>query len=247
MDTNLDVDDRLESQIDDEPAPFWSPWATVGWGLLVFGVFVLCQVAAAIVWTVVVDRPETAFDGDLLAIGIVVSASIGTAMVVGVTALRSWSRTRDALALSIPSFTAVAGWLAVSVVMLVASDTLTWVLGKPIVPDFMLDVVRSVTMDPLLWLAVIIAAPLFEELFFRGFLIEGLRRGRLGGAGAVIVTATCWASIHIQYGLYEIATIFVFGLVLGAARIRTGSLWVPVAMHVLTNLVATMEAYLLGT
>jgi membrane protease YdiL (CAAX protease family) len=100
---------------------------------------------------------------------------------------------------------------------------------------------------PLLWLSIIVAAPVFEEFFFRGFLIEGLRRGKLGDAGAIVLTSLFWASIHIQYGLYEIGTIFIFGLALGLARIGSRSLWVPVAMHMVANLVATLEAYLLST
>ena len=136
--------------------------------------------------------------------------------------------------------------MAITAAMAVASDTLTWLLGKPIVPEFMADLVRNTSIVPLLWLSIIVAAPVFEELFFRGFLIEGLRRGSLGDAGAIVLTSIIWASIHIQYGLYEIGTIFIFGLALGLARIGCRSLWVPIAMHMAGNLVATLEAYVLA-
>ena len=89
--------------------------------------------------------------------------------------------------------------------------------------------------------AIVVAAPVFEELAFRGFLLEGLRRGPLGDAGAVIVTSFAWAAVHLQYDVYEIGTIVVFGLILGAARLAGGSLWVPITMHVLVNLVASVE------
>ena len=59
-----------------------------------------------------------------------------------------------------------------------------------------------------------------------------------------------WATVG--WGLV-VSTVFVavqimviFGLVLGLARIGSGSLWVPIAMHVTANLVATMEAYFIG-
>ena len=50
------------------------------------------------------------------------------------------------------------------------------------------------------------------------------------------------ASIHLQYDVYQIGTIFFIGILLGVARIRSGSLYVPLAMHTLINLLATVEA-----
>jgi membrane protease YdiL (CAAX protease family) len=58
----------------------------------------------------------------------------------------------------------------------------------------------------------------------------------------VLLTTVAWASLHIQYCLFQISTIFLVGLTLGYARIRTGSLAVPLAMHAVNNLLATLEA-----
>jgi hypothetical protein len=93
----------------------------------------------------------------------------------------------------------------------------------------------------LLWVAVALAAPLFEELFFRGFLFRGLCGSALGAAGAIVVTAALWALIHVQYDGYEIASIFAFGLVLGIARHRSGSTWTPIGMHALLNFIAMTQ------
>ena len=72
-------------------------------------------------------------------------------------------------------------------------------------------------------------------------MLEGLRRGRLQAGGAVVLTAFLWSVLHIQYGYYEIALIFSLGLVLGWVRLRTGSLYLAVAMHALVNLVGTLQ------
>ena len=85
-------------------------------------------------------------------------------------------------------------------------------------------------------------APILEELFFRGFLYSGLSSSFLGPLGTILITSISWAAIHLQYDLYGISTIFVFGLLLGAARLKTHSLIVPVLMHALMNLVATIQA-----
>jgi membrane protease YdiL (CAAX protease family) len=50
-----------------------------------------------------------------------------------------------------------------------------------------------------------------------------------------------WSALHTQYDLYGIALIFLGGLLLGYARLRGGSAYVPIAMHVVQNLVATLE------
>jgi len=189
---------------------------------------------------------QLAMNGDVVAIGSLATGVVCSALVLLLAAIKRGSRPRESLALSGPGIAGLARWIALTIGLIIISDTLTVALGKPIVPEFMYEIVNSTTAPALLWLAIIIAAPFFEELFVRGFLLEGLRRGSLGDAGAIVLTSVFWASIHVQYGLYEIGTIFVFGLALGLARIGTKSLWVPIAMHVTANLVATLEAYLLG-
>jgi len=244
-----------EATTDHQPSPFFSPWAAVGWGLLILTVFMLSQAATVIVWSAMrsaagADPADLAAElgaaGDLMMVATLISAVVGSTLVFALVTVGRGIRPRDALALRAPAPRSVVMWLAITAGLIVASDALTWILEKPIVPEFMADLVRNATIAPLLWFVIIVAAPIFEELFFRGFLIEGLRRGNLGDAGAIVLTSIFWASFHIQYGLYEIGTIFIFGLALGLARIGSRSLWVPISMHMTANLVATLEAYLLG-
>lgn len=248
------MDEQTVDVIEPSPPLFWSPWATVGWGILVMAVFIVVQNLVVIAWSMVklaseesfeleVFAAELAANGNVATIGTLASALACGVLVMVLSVFKKGSRPRSSLALDPPSVASLARWLALTVLLIAVSDGLTTILGKPIVPEFMADLVASVSFAPLLWLAVIVAAPLFEELFFRGFLIAGLRRGSLGDAGAIVLSSAVWASIHIQYGLYEIITIFIFGLVLGLARIGSRSLWVPVAMHMTANLVATLEAY----
>ena len=42
------------------------------------------------------------------------------------------------------------------------------------------------------------------------------------------------------------ATVVLMGLLIGAARVRTGSIYVPIAMHSAASLVAMIEAALVG-
>ena len=47
--------------------------------------------------------------------------------------------------------------------------------------------------------------------------------------------------VHLQYDTYEIVSVLLFGLLLGYARLKTNSILVPVIMHAVNNLAATME------
>jgi membrane protease YdiL (CAAX protease family) len=53
-----------------------------------------------------------------------------------------------------------------------------------------------------------------------------------------------WAAIHLQYDAYGIGMIFVCGILLGYARMRTGSVLLCMVMHAFMNLVATIQTEL---
>lgn len=74
--------------------------------------------------------------------------------------------------------------------------------------------------------------PLTEEIFFRGFMIGGLRR-RFGDRGALVLSAGLFALFHIDPTIY--VPIFFFGIVLGWLYLHTGSIWPSVAVHVVHN------------
>ena len=62
----------------------------------------------------------------------------------------------------------------------------------------------------------------------------------------MVFTAIAWASIHVQYGLYEIFWLVLTGLLLGCARKQTGSVVVPLVLLAVNNLAAAIEAALIG-
>jgi membrane protease YdiL (CAAX protease family) len=132
-------------------------------------------------------------------------------------------------------------WLAITLIFIVLYDSLTISLGKPIVPEFLITAFQTAGFAPLLWFAIIIAAPLFEEIFFRGFLFKGFQHSKIGVKGAVLLTSLIWTAIHLQYSFYELSQIFVLGIIFGIARHKTQSLYTTLAMHSVHNLIATIE------
>jgi membrane protease YdiL (CAAX protease family) len=81
-------------------------------------------------------------------------------------------------------------------------------------------------------LTALVVAPLFEEVLFRGVLLP-VAGQRLGGAGAVVLSAAIFAIAHLS--LAELAPLFVLGLGLGWLRWRSGRLGSAVLMHALWN------------
>ncbi len=234
----------------------WEFLGTLLWGVLIAIVFSVLQ-AVAIVATLAARKPglsgadlerllsAAGADGTVLAYTTFVTTVMCCALVAGVVKLKKHSVLTDYLALRPVAFGTLLGWIGVTLGFAALWDVISILVGRPVVPEFMSSAYATAKPAWILWVALVIAAPLFEETFFRGFLLKGFESSFLRPVGAVIVTATLWAAIHLQYELPEIASIFLLGLLLGAARVRTGSLAIPVAMHATSNLWATIEAAIL--
>ena len=64
-------------------------------------------------------------------------------------------------------------------VVLVASDLVMYSLGRSIVPPFMVGIYRTSWL-PILLFAIVVLAPVGEEILFRGFLYNGIAVSRGG-------------------------------------------------------------------
>lgn len=230
----------------------WGPVATIALTLVIAGAFVLVQLALAIPYVLLTVKEKSqaaieaaagSLEGDGLFLGLSEVAS-GTAA-VGLTLLFAWLRrgptVREYLALRpVPRATAL-WWLLYTVLVGVLLEVVSYLAGYPSVPDWMFRIYRSAGSLPLLAFALLVVAPVVEEIVFRGFLFEGLRRSWLGDAGTVVVASLVWAVIHIQYQAFYIGQVFCLGLLLGAARVRTGSVLMAIVMHSLFSAVALLQ------
>ena len=235
--------------------PFWGPWATIGFGIVTAIVFIVTQVVVIGAIIAVKMASDTQFDiehfaGSLAGNGMVFSLStFATTIVCGglvllIIKVRKGTTIKAYLGLNPIDGKTLLGLLALSAGIIFVSDSLSLLINKPIVHPFMVESYQTKGSTILLWAAVVLAAPAFEETFFRGFLFEGIRHSRIGNIGAVGLTALIWTAIHVQYGTYELATLFVLGVVLGIVRIKTASLTSCLVMHSFWNFVATVETAL---
>lgn len=84
----------------------------------------------------------------------------------------------------------------------------------------------------LLVVVVVVGAPVVEEIVYRGSLQTRLVQG-FGVSVGVVLTALLFALIHLTP--VEIPGLFVFALVLGIARQKTGALGLPIVTHLAFN------------
>lgn len=227
----------------------WSLQATLLWGLVIAGVFLGAQTIVASVYVHIASAglspaerqlhyDQLIRDGDLLALVTIVSGLISGLLTVFITARKAGSQWRHYLGLYAVCGRQLLKWCLGFVALLLALELVTLFLERSIAPDFMTEVYESADSKLLLFVAVVVAASAFEEVFFRGFLLEGLRHSALGSAGGVIVTAALWSVVHVQYDVFGMASIFCIGLLLGMAKVKTGSIWLPIVLHAMNNALA---------
>lgn len=89
-----------------------------------------------------------------------------------------------------------------------------------------------------------IAAPLFEEMLFRGFLLPSLTR-YTSVWGAILASSLLFAAAHLS--LSEILPLTALGVVLGVVYTRSRNLLAPMFLHSLWNSGTLLSLFILGS
>jgi membrane protease YdiL (CAAX protease family) len=224
----------------------WGPWSTVGWSLLLIAVWVVLQLAVFVVFVAMhpfqdlrTTVNELASDGNVVATATLVTTPVIIGLVALLVRLRG-CRIREYLALRWPPVRSVAMAFVGLAIVLFSSDLLSYSLGRPLVPEVMVEFYRRSSL-PYLLLAIVILAPLGEETLFRGFLYKGLAESRAGPFTAILVSTILFALIHVQYDWYGVALVAAIGLYLAVVRYKAGSVPLSMVLHAVANAVASVE------
>ncbi|MEM8638527.1 MAG: type II CAAX endopeptidase family protein [Cyanobacteria bacterium P01_G01_bin.54] len=94
------------------------------------------------------------------------------------------------------------------------------------------------------WSTAAIAAPLFEEIMFRGFLLPSLTR-YLPTWGAIGITSLVFAIAHLS--LAELVPLAILGCILGFVYGRSRNLLACIALHSLWNSGTLVSLFVLGS
>ena len=131
------------------------------------------------------------------------------------------------------------GWAALALVVLEVADAgfmqlMTLVTHHPAPAQETVPFIQFAwhTNPVTAFLAVVLVAPVTEEVIFRG-LIFGAVEGRLGRWGAIGVSALVFAAAHFQV-LYFVP-LLICGVALGWLRAKSGSLAPSMLVHCVNN------------
>lgn len=222
----------------------WTAAAIAAWAAMQFSVFVGMFIVSG-VGDNLSPREIEAFASHAVALSLI--SILAAPVEIGIIALAiRFARCRfgDYLALVRPPRRELLIGLACLAVLLPASDLYSYLSGRTLVPSFVMEAYRTGRDSGTLWLlgfAIVVAAPVTEEIVFRGFMFRGFAASKVGLAGAIVLPSAIWAVMHVQYEAYYIVLIFVLGLLFGWLRWRSGSTTVTIVLHGAVNLASLVQ------
>ena len=107
-----------------------------------------------------------------------------------------------------------------------------------IVPDNSVATIISETPTWLIFLVVVIIAPIVEELIFRKIIID--RLSIYGEAVAILFSAVAFGLIHGNF--YQFFYAALLGALLGFVYVKTHNVWYSVLMHMIINFFGSIVA-----
>ena len=226
----------------------WGRWATLGLGLIAALVGQIVALAALIWWygLDLAQLLDLGADGVAVTLIICISTPVEV-LLLALMARQAGANATDYLGLRLPRKSEVVVGIIVVVVFILVADGTSWLLRRELVTQFQLDIYRTASTAgwlPWLLLTVVVVAPIGEETLFRGFLFRGWHRSPRDAWPVIIVTASLWALLHLQYDLYFIAQVFAYGLLLGWFRWVSGSTILTMLLHGLINFEGVLETFL---
>ena len=108
-----------------------------------------------------------------------------------------------------------------------------WLLRAPEVPDPVKDLITGRASLVIVMVFAVVLGPIYEELFFRGFLFPLLAK-TFGAAAGIFLSALPFALLHgaqNQWAWQQITLVGLAGSAFGFVRYRTGSTAASTILH----------------
>ena len=234
MEANLAVE-GVAQQPQRFPYSNWGPGVAVLGVFLALGTGVVMGIPAAVIG----NKPN----GDLTTfgnVGVQLATAIGFLLVpMAIAAQRGAATMREVLRrLGVRRFrpSTAAKWTAaaIGVYLLFA-----FVYSALIVEPHQEDIADGFGPIPVQVLLIVIAAPISEEICFRGMLFGGLRE-RLPRVAAALIAGLIFGGLHALTGVTAVPPLIFFGFVLALLYEKTGSIVPCILLHMLNNSVALL-------
>ncbi len=216
------------------PFSHWGPWLALLGLLAAFMIQAMLAIPVAII-----DHPASGEDLSSAAnVAIQLGTAIGFLLAPLLIAFRLGNTMKRALGeLGVRRFSRSAwGWMAAAIgVYLLFVAVYVAIAGEPEQED----IAEGFGALPFQILLIAIAAPISEELCFRGMLFGGLRE-RLPRLAAALISGLIFGGLHALTGVSAVPPLIVFGFLLALLYERTGSIVPGILLHMLNNSVALL-------
>lgn len=138
------------------------------------------------------------------------------------------------------AITMVLMWIG-NMIGLLVTETIGHIIQSPI-ENPIVETINSSSIY-LNLLLMVIAAPIFEELFFRKILID--RTIKYGKGISILLSATLFGLFHGN--LNQFFYTFLMGGFFAYVYIKTGKITYTIALHLIVNLLGSVISVLIGT
>jgi membrane protease YdiL (CAAX protease family) len=133
---------------------------------------------------------------------------------------------------------AVLYWCGLLLLLSLVYSLIALAMEKQMLQPWLVYAYTNGSNLPLLWLIVGVVVPVSEELLFRGYLFSAAINANLSKVGAVIASTFIWTSVHFDQELLLLSQIVMLGILLGWSRLATNGIFVPIVLHVISNVAA---------
>jgi membrane protease YdiL (CAAX protease family) len=234
MEANLAVE-----EVGQQPRPF--PYSNWGPGVAVLGVFLALGTGVVMGIPAAIAGHEP--NGDLTTfgnIGVQLATAIGFLLVpMAIAAQRGAATMREVLVrLGVRRF-ALSPALKWTAAAIGAYLLFAFLYSALVVVPEQEDIADGFGPIPIQILLIVIAAPVSEEICFRGMLYGGLRE-RLPRLAAALLAGLIFGGLHALTGVTAVPPLIFFGFVLALLYERTGSIVPCILLHMLNNSVALL-------
>jgi CAAX protease family protein len=220
----------------------WGIAATLAFAVLAF-VFGLVIGNDAMTAALGADPSRSTYDGAAVAVSLLVGNPVQI-VTLGLAARMTGEDLLEYFALDLPRRRDVIIAIAGLAVVIIVADLLTLAFGRELVPPFQLQIHRTAQAEGALislWFALIVVAPVGEEILFRGFLFRGFVREPRDALPGILAISLIWSLLHIQYDWFGASLVFGLGVLLGYVRLYSGSTTLVILLHALLNLESVLE------
>jgi len=101
-------------------------------------------------------------------------------------------------------------------------------------PDFMKEIFMEMAgrNGIISFISIVIAAPIFEELIFRGIMLDGLLK-RYNPTKAILISSFLFGFVHLNP--WQFISAFAIGILAGWVYYKTKKLWYAILIHMVNN------------